>query len=54
MLLTEQLRHLYIPGPGRPAHHPPKTVLNIVVIVLMYPVLRWLTGKVGAERLNWW
>ncbi len=54
VLLTEQLRHLYVDWAGVALRVVlPETVLNIVTVVLLYPALRWLAGKVGAERLNW-
>jgi rod shape-determining protein MreD len=54
VLLTEQLRHLYVDWAGVALRIVlPEMVLNIVTVVLVYPVLRWLAGKVGAERLNW-
>jgi hypothetical protein len=28
-------------------------VLNVAAVVVVYPMLRWLAEKVGAERMNW-
>src|SRR5450756_258461 len=54
VLLTEQLRHVQVDWTGVALRIVlPEMVLNIVTVVLVYPALRWLAGKVGAQRLNW-
>ncbi len=54
VLLTQQLRHSHIDWTGVAVQIVlPELVLNMATVVLVYPVLRWLAEKVGAERLNW-
>jgi rod shape-determining protein MreD len=54
VLLAEQLRHVSVDWAGVGLHVIlPETVLNMVTVALIFPPLRWLADKVGAERLNW-
>ena len=31
----------------------PELLLNALTVVVVYPVLRWLANRVGAERMEW-
>ncbi len=54
VLLAEQLQHVHVDWAGVAIHVVlPELVLNVATVVLVYPLLRWLAEKVGAERLNW-
>jgi rod shape-determining protein MreD len=54
ILLTQQLRHVQIDWPGVTLRVIlPELLLNAVLVVLVYPVLRWLARQTGVERLDW-
>ncbi len=54
VLMTEHLRHVQVDWIGIALRVVlPEMALNVVTVALVYPVLRWLAGKVGAQRLNW-
>jgi rod shape-determining protein MreD len=54
ILLTQQLRHLNVDWLGVTLHVIlPELALNVAAVTIVYPALRWLARRVGAERLNW-
>jgi rod shape-determining protein MreD len=54
ILVTQQLRHLQVDWPGVTLRILlPETLLNVIVVVLVYPALRWLARQAGVERMDW-
>lgn len=31
----------------------PELLLNVLTVVVVYPILRWLANRLGAERMEW-
>jgi rod shape-determining protein MreD len=54
ILLTQQLRHLNVDWLGVTLRVIlPELALNVAAVVIVYPALRWLAQRVGAERMDW-
>jgi rod shape-determining protein MreD len=54
ILLTHQLRGLHVNWLASTVRViGPELLLNALLIVLVYPMLRWLAVQIGAEKMKW-
>jgi rod shape-determining protein MreD len=54
ILLTEQLRNVPVDWAGTTLRVViPELLLNVVLIAMIYPLLRWLIERAGGRRLGW-